>query len=75
MEIIRTRELEIEFSDIDRGECFSPVGSDLIYMKTILGMNYMQDEDINAVELTDGTFEYFEDNRLVNKVKCQLIVK
>lgn len=74
MEIIRTRDLEIEFSDIDRGECFSPVGSNLIYMKTVLGLN-LEQEDVNAVELTDGTLEHFAANRLVNKVKCQLIVK
>lgn len=74
MEIIRTKELEITFSNIDRGECFSPVGSNLIYMKTTPGFDLAQ-EDANAVELTDGTLEYFAANRLVNKVKCQLIVE
>ena len=74
MEIIRTRDLEIDFSDIDRGECFSPVGSNLIYMKTVLGLN-LEQEDINAVELTNGTFEHFASTCLVNKVKGQLIIK
>ena len=75
MEIIRAKDHGTNFSNIDRGECFSPVGSDLIYMRTALGMNYTQDADINAVELKDGTFEYFGPDRRVNKVKCQLIVE
>ena len=74
MEIIRTKDHGIDFSNIDRGECFSPVGSNLIYMRTMLGLN-LEEEDVNAVELTDGTFEYFAANHLVNKVKCQLIVE
>ena len=74
MEIIRPKDLEIDFSNIDRGECFSPVGSNLIYMRTVLGLD-LDEKDVNAVELTNGTFERFASTCLVKKVKCQLIVE
>ena len=75
MEIIRAKDHGISFSNIELGDCFSPVGSNLIYMRTTLGMNYTQDEDVNAVELKDGTFGYFAPDHRVNKIKCQLIVE
>lgn len=60
---------DISFEDIDCGDVFYAYSG--AYMKIIP----LSDVEYNAVALDDGSLEYFDDGKLVNKLDSELNAK
>lgn len=63
---------DISFEDIDCGDVFYAYSG--AYMK-IIPLLDRGDDLYNAVNLSDGSLEYFDDGKLVNKLDSELNVK
>lgn len=62
----------ISFEDINCGDVFYAYSG--AYMKIILLVD-RSDDLYNAVNLIDGSLEYFDDGKLVNKLDSELNAK
>ena len=63
---------DVSFEDIDCGDVFYAYSG--AYMKIIPLLD--KDDDLyNAVNLSDGSLEYFDDGKLVNKLDSELNAK
>lgn len=68
---IESKQGFVRFIDIPQGECFRDEGAS-IYMKT----EAQEDESngyINAVDLEDGTFTYFDAGEQVEKLHAKVV--
>lgn len=63
---------DISFEDIDCGDVFYAYSG--AYMK-IIPLLDRGDDSYNAVNLSDGSLEYFDDGKLVNKLDSELNAK
>lgn len=63
---------DISFEDINCGDVFYAYSG--VYMK-IVPLLDRSDDLYNAVNLSDGTLEYFDDGKLVNKLDSELNAK
>lgn len=63
---------DILFEDINCGDVFYAYGG--AYMK-IIPLLDKNDDLYNAVDLIDGSIEYFDDGKLVNKLDSELNAK
>jgi len=63
---------DISFGDIDCGDVFYAHGGAYIRIIPLLDRS---DDLYNAVNLSDGSLEYFDDGKLVNKLDSELNAK
>ena len=63
---------DVSFEDIDCGDVFYAYSG--AYMK-IIPLLDRGDDLYNAVNLSDGSLEYFDDGKLVNKLDSELNAK
>ena len=63
---------DVSFEDIDCGDVFYAYSG--AYMK-IIPLLDKDDNLYNAVNLSDGSLEYFDDGKLVNKLDSELNAK
>ena len=63
---------DVSFEDINCGDVFYAYSG--VYMK-IIPLLDKDDNLYNAVNLSDGSLEYFDDGKLVNKLDSELNAK
>jgi hypothetical protein len=63
---------DVTFESLNYGDVFYTYGG--VYMK-IIPLLDRSDDLYNAVNLSDGSLEYFDDGKLVNKLDSELNAK
>ena len=75
MKIVKKENLGTTFNKIEIGECFKTKGDDTYYMRTSPTTNPITDAELNSIDLSNGSFDYFIASQKVIKVDCELHVK